>query len=210
MLYIFVDIKIDSLHFIESLKANLSSEGEISLVSTIQFVATLQAAAKALREEGFTVQVNWPHRTSPTRCDDLSERKVSSVVPAGAPVQAPLPRGDPGLHLPGHEEQPQPGVPGGRQVLYSAMFVRFTKRLALIPLYLTVNSVFCMCTRVTALSVHYTLQGVPLKLPPLNFLSTRSHVNWPKIPLSARGHTGILYLDKFRGGNFSGTPCSNQ
>ena len=63
MLYIFVDIKIDSLHFIESLKANLSPEGEISLVSTIQFVATLQAAAKTLREEGFTVQVNRPHHT---------------------------------------------------------------------------------------------------------------------------------------------------
>ena len=30
--------------------------------------------------------------------------------------------------------------------------------------------------------------------PPLNFLSTRSHVNWPQISLSARGYIGILYL----------------
>lgn len=65
MLYIFVDIKIDSLHFIESLKANLAKEGEISLVSTIQFVATLQAAARALREEGFTVQVPQSKPLSP-------------------------------------------------------------------------------------------------------------------------------------------------
>ena len=57
MLYIFVDIKIDSLHFIESLKANLPKEGQMSLVSTIQFVATLQAAARELREAGYIVQV---------------------------------------------------------------------------------------------------------------------------------------------------------
>ena len=44
MLYVFVDIKLDSLHFIETLKANLDRGQKLSLVSTIQFVATLQAA----------------------------------------------------------------------------------------------------------------------------------------------------------------------
>ena len=44
MLYVFVDIKLDSLHFIETLKANVSTEQRLSLVSTIQFVATLQAS----------------------------------------------------------------------------------------------------------------------------------------------------------------------
>ena len=44
------------------------------------------------------------------------------------------------------------------------------------------------------------LQGVPLKLPPPKFLSTRSHVNWPKISLSARGYIGILYLENLGGG----------
>jgi len=57
MLYVFVDIKLDSLHFIETLKANLPSDQPLSLVSTIQFVATLQAVAKELREVGYTVQV---------------------------------------------------------------------------------------------------------------------------------------------------------
>ena len=53
------------------------------------------------------------------------------------------------------------------------------------------------------------VQGVLLKSPPpLNFLSTRSHVNWPKISLSARDYTGILYFNNLGGGgDFSGTPC---
>jgi len=57
MLYVFVDIKLDSLHFIETVKANLPLGASVSLVSTIQFVATLQAAAGELREAGYTVQV---------------------------------------------------------------------------------------------------------------------------------------------------------
>jgi len=65
MLYIFVDIKIDSLHFIETIKANLEKEGQISIVSTIQFVATLQAAAKELREEGYNIQVPQSKPLSP-------------------------------------------------------------------------------------------------------------------------------------------------
>ena len=39
------------------------------------------------------------------------------------------------------------------------------------------------------------IQGVPLKSPPFNLLSTRSHVNWLQIDLSARGYKGILYLE---------------
>jgi len=57
MLYVFVDIKLDSLHFIETLKANLPPEQPLSLVSTIQFVATLQAVAKELRDGGYTAHV---------------------------------------------------------------------------------------------------------------------------------------------------------
>ena len=55
MLYVFVDIKLDSLHFIETLKANFPPATRLSLVSTVQFVATLQAAAAELRAEGWTV-----------------------------------------------------------------------------------------------------------------------------------------------------------
>ena len=57
MLYVFVDIKLDSLHFIETLNANLERDHKLSLVSTIQFVATLQAVAKELREAGFSVDI---------------------------------------------------------------------------------------------------------------------------------------------------------
>ena len=65
MLYVFVDIKLDSLHFIETIKANLSVHEQLSLVSTIQFVATLQAAASELREAGYTVQIPQTKPLSP-------------------------------------------------------------------------------------------------------------------------------------------------
>ncbi|XP_023342495.1 2-(3-amino-3-carboxypropyl)histidine synthase subunit 1 [Eurytemora carolleeae] len=57
MLYIFVDIKMDTLHFTQTVKQNIDKEKSISLVSTIQFVATLQAVAKQLRDDGYTVFV---------------------------------------------------------------------------------------------------------------------------------------------------------
>jgi len=65
MLYVFVDIKLDSLHFIETLKANLDRGQKLSLVSTIQFVATLQAAATDLREAGFNVEIPQAKPLSP-------------------------------------------------------------------------------------------------------------------------------------------------
>lgn len=65
MLYVFVDIKLDSLHFIQTLKANLPKEEQMSLVSTIQFVATLQAVSTQLREEGYRVQVPQSKPLSP-------------------------------------------------------------------------------------------------------------------------------------------------
>ena len=42
------------------------------------------------------------------------------------------------------------------------------------------------------------IQGVPLNLPPpkKNVQSTRSHVIWAKICLSARDYKGILYSEK--------------
>jgi len=42
MLYVFVDIKIDSLHFVETLQHNFTTGTHLALVSTIQFVPTLQ------------------------------------------------------------------------------------------------------------------------------------------------------------------------
>lgn len=42
MLYVFVDIKIDTVHFIETLKHNFTYDKALALVSTIQFVTALQ------------------------------------------------------------------------------------------------------------------------------------------------------------------------
>ncbi|CAB0007722.1 unnamed protein product, partial [Nesidiocoris tenuis] len=50
-LYVFVDIKLDSLHFLQTLRLNFSKEQRLCFVSTIQFVTTLHAAAKELRNE---------------------------------------------------------------------------------------------------------------------------------------------------------------
>jgi len=42
MLYVFVDIKIDTVHFLETLKLNFKPGTSLALVSTIQFVTSLQ------------------------------------------------------------------------------------------------------------------------------------------------------------------------
>jgi len=70
MLYIFVDIKLDACHFIDTVAHNFAKDDEdelggdkvsegkprLALVSTIQFVATLQSAALELRKKhGFEV-----------------------------------------------------------------------------------------------------------------------------------------------------------
>ncbi|XP_054287349.1 2-(3-amino-3-carboxypropyl)histidine synthase subunit 1-like [Macrosteles quadrilineatus] len=65
ILYIFVDIKIDSLHFIETIKANFSNDTKLGFVSTIQFVATLQATANDLRKDGYSITIPQSRPLSP-------------------------------------------------------------------------------------------------------------------------------------------------
>nr|NVI71010.1 putative diphthamide biosynthesis protein 1 [Cucujiformia] len=57
VLYIFVDIKIDPIHFIETIKHNFPVTTKIALVSTIQFLTTLQSAANNLIECGYEVKL---------------------------------------------------------------------------------------------------------------------------------------------------------
>ncbi|XP_044270849.1 2-(3-amino-3-carboxypropyl)histidine synthase subunit 1 isoform X1 [Tribolium madens] len=57
VLYIFVDIKIDPGHFIETVKLNLPISAKLGLVSTIQFVTTLQTVSEKLKEVGFDVSI---------------------------------------------------------------------------------------------------------------------------------------------------------
>lgn len=53
------------MHFIESVKLNFPSSKRLAFVSTIQFVATMHAAAKELRDAGYDVQVPQSKPLSP-------------------------------------------------------------------------------------------------------------------------------------------------
>nr|NVI70999.1 putative diphthamide biosynthesis protein 1 [Cucujiformia] len=55
VLYIFVDIKIDPLHLFETIRRNFSVAKKISLVSTIQFLTTIQGIANKLKDIGYEV-----------------------------------------------------------------------------------------------------------------------------------------------------------
>lgn len=48
VLYVFVDIKFDLEHFVSTVKANFQPDTKLSLVSTIQFAASLHAAKSLL------------------------------------------------------------------------------------------------------------------------------------------------------------------
>ncbi|XP_068988476.1 2-(3-amino-3-carboxypropyl)histidine synthase subunit 1 [Bombus flavifrons] len=65
VLYIFVNIKIDTSHCIECLQATLSITTKIGLVSTIQFAGTLQAIAMEMRKNGYEVSTPQSKPLSP-------------------------------------------------------------------------------------------------------------------------------------------------
>jgi 2-(3-amino-3-carboxypropyl)histidine synthase len=54
MLYVFIDIKFDLQHFVETVKFNFEPSTKLAFVRTIQFVASLQATAVQLKSEGYT------------------------------------------------------------------------------------------------------------------------------------------------------------
>ncbi|KAM8903411.1 2-(3-amino-3-carboxypropyl)histidine synthase subunit 1 [Spinachia spinachia] len=51
MLYVFVDIQMDNAHFLDTVRFNFPPAQSLALVSTIQFVAALQAVSAALKPE---------------------------------------------------------------------------------------------------------------------------------------------------------------
>nr|NVI71042.1 putative diphthamide biosynthesis protein 1 [Cucujiformia] len=57
VLYIFVDIRIDPLHFLETIKHNFPKTTKLGLVSTIQFLTTLHTVANELKQEGYEVNL---------------------------------------------------------------------------------------------------------------------------------------------------------
>eukprot|EP00842_Homolaphlyctis_polyrhiza_P001520 jgi/Hompol1/2369/HPOL_005970-RA len=50
-MYVFVDISIDTTHFIETVRRNIERGKKIALVATIQFVVSLQSIAKQLASD---------------------------------------------------------------------------------------------------------------------------------------------------------------
>lgn len=65
VLYIFVDIKIDSLHFVNTIEHNFKTTDRLCFISTIQFLTTLHAAAKELKEMGYQVTIPQSRPLSP-------------------------------------------------------------------------------------------------------------------------------------------------
>ena len=67
VLYVFVDIKIDLWHLIETIKTNFKPEEHIlSMSGTIQFITSIHSAAKELRERhGFRVTIPQSKPLSP-------------------------------------------------------------------------------------------------------------------------------------------------
>lgn len=52
VLYVFVDIKIDAIHLIDTVKLNFPKERRLLFVSTVQFVTTLQGLINRLKTDG--------------------------------------------------------------------------------------------------------------------------------------------------------------
>nr|CAD7201899.1 unnamed protein product [Timema douglasi] len=92
VLYIFVDIKIDALHFLETVRLNFPTTLRLGLVSTIQFVATLQAVALELEQEGYQVTIPQSRPLSPGEI-------LGCTAPVMSNVDALIYLGDGRFHL---------------------------------------------------------------------------------------------------------------
>ncbi|XP_065663605.1 2-(3-amino-3-carboxypropyl)histidine synthase subunit 1 isoform X4 [Hydra vulgaris] len=77
MLYVFVDIKIDILHFIETVRYNFSKTYRLALVSTVQFVSSLQVAEAEL--VGYNVIIPQSKPLSPGEILGCTSPKVPNV-----------------------------------------------------------------------------------------------------------------------------------
>ncbi|XP_053376020.1 2-(3-amino-3-carboxypropyl)histidine synthase subunit 1-like [Mercenaria mercenaria] len=115
MLYVFVDIKIDTVHFIETLRHNFPRETSLALVSTIQFVTALQSVSEHLKEE---------YKIILPQCKPLSPGEIlgcTSPKLTGADVIVYL--GDGRFHLESIMIQ-NPDIPAYRYDPYSKVFSR--------------------------------------------------------------------------------------
>lgn len=116
MLYVFVDVKIDSAHFVDTVRHNFPQDSALALVSTIQFVTALQSTSQELRLE-YDVCV--------PQCKPLSPGEILGCTSPhiGKPVAAIIYLGDGRFHLESIMIA-NPGIPAYRYDPYSKVFSR--------------------------------------------------------------------------------------
>uniref|UniRef100_A0A672SW78 2-(3-amino-3-carboxypropyl)histidine synthase subunit 1 n=1 Tax=Sinocyclocheilus grahami TaxID=75366 RepID=A0A672SW78_SINGR len=89
MLYVFVDIQIDTAHFLDTLRFNFPPGHSLALVSTIQFVAALQAASAELKPD-YEVLVPQCRPLSPGEILGCTsprlEKKVNAIISVSSAV----------------------------------------------------------------------------------------------------------------------------
>ena len=62
MLYVFVDIKIDTAHFIDTIRYNFATGSKLAFVSTIQFLTALQVRKIWIKRRFICMSRNWRSR----------------------------------------------------------------------------------------------------------------------------------------------------
>ncbi|CAL1301444.1 unnamed protein product [Larinioides sclopetarius] len=77
MLYIFVDIKIDSLHLVNTIEKNFE-KGPLALLSTIQFVSTIQQIALDLQNLGYNIEIPQAKPLSPGETLGCTSPKIQN------------------------------------------------------------------------------------------------------------------------------------
>ncbi|KAK0416819.1 hypothetical protein QR680_012701 [Steinernema hermaphroditum] len=83
MLYIFVNIDMNLSHFIDILKANFSAEGsKIALVSTVQFVVSLQVVKTTLESDGYSIVIPQCKPLSPGEVLGCTSPRIAEDVTA--------------------------------------------------------------------------------------------------------------------------------
>uniref|UniRef100_A0A671EH28 2-(3-amino-3-carboxypropyl)histidine synthase subunit 1 n=2 Tax=Rhinolophus ferrumequinum TaxID=59479 RepID=A0A671EH28_RHIFE len=116
VLYVFVDIRIDTTHLLDSIRLTFPPASALALVSTIQFVSTLQAAAQELKAE---------YHVSVPQCKPLSPGEILGCTSPYLPkeTEAVVYLGDGRFHLESVMIA-NPNVPAYRYDPYSKVLSR--------------------------------------------------------------------------------------
>ncbi|XP_065178938.1 2-(3-amino-3-carboxypropyl)histidine synthase subunit 1-like [Sycon ciliatum] len=119
MLYVFVDVQIDTKHLTDTVQTHfVAGQDSLALVSTIQFVAALQSAAQTLRSFGYKVLVPQSKPLSPGEILGCTSPRLSKED-----ASALLYVGDGRFHLESAMIA-NPNLPAYRYDPYSKVFSR--------------------------------------------------------------------------------------